>query len=458
LPICYTRLDQDSGGNWFKYVDPMIAQVGANTIRVYGLPWTDGGANTPGSPAYQAQDVSKLLEFAARHRIQVIVGVFVDSSATNARVTQFVNLLQADPNYGSVFGWCVGNEVPSSEFPRIDELSRLIKGLAKTAAATRPVMTALPNVSSGFVSTINSKMPSLDLIGINTFYGSFDAKHSGGGYLNTQAASLKAGGWKKPWMVTEYYSYDIQAPDMPYQVLNGGNKYMLELNSTLNAQNYANSYSKYIVSAAAKQAGSIGGCMLNFGPPHNSKLVASWLEPMAYTGAFTPFVNPPWNGGANSFLRLAAVDAVAALYGGSFGASCPQIVLDTDQDPQGISCAFKATLSSPGKKLAAGQTGVTASVAARSGNLSFRWYLIGGNGADGYSGNIAGPGINPQAYAQPTSLDLGAGSSVAVGSGITRNTITFTVPKASGNNYQLRAIVSNSTGGAATAAIGFAVQ
>jgi len=403
----YTRLDQNSSGAWFRYVDPMITKLGANTIRLYGIPWTDGGAGTPGSPAYQAQDVSKMLEFAAKNRMQVLVGVFVDGSATADRVTQFVNLVRADPNFGSVFGWCVGNEVPSSSFAQVDQLTKTIKGLMKPAANVRPVMTALPSVSSGFVATINSTMPSLDMIGINTFYGSFDAKHSGGGYLNTQAASLKSGGWKKPWVITEYYSYDIQSPDMPYQVLNGGNKYMLELNSTLNAQNYANSYSKYIVSAAAKQAGSIGGFMLNYGPPHNSKLVASWLQPFAYTGAFTPFVNPPWNKGADSYLRFAATDAIATLYGGSFGSVCPQIVLDTDQDPQGISCDFKATLNSPGKKLAAGQTGVTASVLARSGSLTFRWYLIGGNSADGFSGNVAGPGINPQAYSQPTTLDLG---------------------------------------------------
>ncbi len=131
-------------------------------------------------------------------------------------------------------------------------------------------------------------------------------------------------------MITEYYSYDIQAPDMPYQVLNGGNKYMLELNSTLNAQNYANSYSKYIVSAAAKQAGSIGDFMLNYRPPHNSKLVASWLQPFAYSGAFTPFINPPWNKGADTYRRFAATDAIASLYGGSFGSVCPQIVLDTE--------------------------------------------------------------------------------------------------------------------------------
>jgi hypothetical protein len=456
----YTRLDQKQPGQWFKYIDPMIANLGANAIRTYGLPWSDGGASTPGSPAYQAQDLRELLAFAARHGIYVLIGIYVDGSATDARISAFANLIQADPNFANVLGWCVGNEVGQNFFPQIERLTKLLKSGMKKAPQVRPVSSAFPAVSAGFVKTIQKAMPSLDVLGVNSFYGCFDNAHCGGGYLNTQADSLVSGGWKKPWMITEYYSYDLQAPDMPYQVLNGGNKYMLELNSTLNAENYRESYANYAAGPAARKKGSIGGFMLNWGPPHNSKLVASWLEPLTYTGAFTPFVNPPWNNGADAYLRLEAADVIAAAYGGNLGAPCPQIVVDpTDKDPQGISCDFKATLRSPGKKLRAGQTGVTASVMASSGNLSFAWYLIGGKSADGFSGNIAGPGTNPQAYQQPTSLLLGSGTSANAGGGKTRNTITFTVPNASGNNYQLRVIVRQTgSDGAATAVVGFGVQ
>lgn len=456
----YTRFDQNSSGQWFKYVDPMIADLGANAIRTYGTPWTDGGANTPGSPAYQAQDVSAMLAFAAKHKITVLVGVFVDGSATDTRVQEFVQAIQNDRNFASVLGWCVGNEVGEPNFPRVEQLIKLIKAGMKSTKQVRPVMTALPAVSSGYIATINKTMPSLDWLGINVFYGCFDSAHCGGGYLNTQAASLANGGWKKPWVITEYYSYDIQAPDMPGQVLNGGNRYMLEANSTLNAQNYANSYSQYIASASAKKAGSVGGFMLNFGPPHNSKLVASWLEPLTYTGEFTPFVNPPWNHGADQYYRLEAVDAIAAIYGGRTGSQVPQIVLGADGDPQGITCTWKATLKSPGQKLAAGQSNVTASVMASSSqSLTFNWYLVGGNGADGYSGNIAGPGTNPQAYGQPTTIFLGNGTSAAQGKGVTQNTITFKVPSATTkNNYQLRVIVVDPRGGAATSSVAFALQ
>lgn len=458
----YTQLDQSSPGTWFSYVDPAIANIGANCVRMYGIPWTDGGVTTPGSPAYQAQAVSDMLAYCASNSMYLLVPVFVDGTATDARVTAYITLVQNDPNFSRVIGYCVGNEVGNGFFTTVNSLASTIKSMATSPAQSRPIMTALPAVSAGFVSTIQSTMPNLDWLGINTFYGNFDATHAGGGYLNTQAASLKSGGWKKPWAITEYYSYDIQASDMPNQVMNGASPgYMLECNSTLNAQNYANSYSQYISSGTAKKAGCVGGFMLNFGPPHNSKLVASWLEPFTYTGSFTPFVNPPWNNGANSFIRLGATDAVAALYGGSFGSTCPSIVLGADNDPQGITCSFKATLTSAGTPMASGQSGVTASVLATGTQpLTFSWYLIGGS-SSGFSGDITAPGLNPQAYEQSTTIYLGAGVSTPQTGGVTNNTLTFTLPvtqQAGMNNYQLRVIVSDPNGGGATAAIGFPMQ
>lgn len=458
----YTQLDQDSSGSWFSYVDPAIAKVGANCIRLYGLPWTDGGVATPGSPAYQAQFTSDMLAFAARNGMYVLVGVFVDGSATTSRVTSFIQAIQSDPNFSRVIGYCVGNEVGEGFFSTVNSLAATIKTLSPTAELIRPIMTALPAVSSGYVATIQSEMPNLDWLGVNSFYGQFDSTHAGGGYLNTQAASLSSGGWTKPWAITEYYSYDIQSPQMPNQVLNGASLgYMLECNSTLNAQNYANSYTQYIASTDAIAKGSVGGFVLNFGPPHNSKLVASWLEPFAYTGQFTPFVNPPWNNGANQFIRLSPTDAIAGVYGGSFGGQCPQIVLGDDGDPQGISCNFKATLTSPGLALDGG-TSQTASVKASSANaLTFAWYLIGGSSGSGYSGDITAPGLNPQAYEQPTTIYLGSGTSTSLGNNVTENTITFNLPtpqQNDQNNYQLRVIVFDQNLAGATAAIGFAMN
>jgi hypothetical protein len=453
----YTRLDQNAQGQWFKYVDPMIANLGANAIRTYGIPWADGNVNTPGSPAYQAKDTSDMLAFAAQHNIKVLVGVFVDGSATNARVQQFIHLVQQDPNFSSVLGYCVGNEVALNLFPRVEQLVQLTKAQMTTPAQVRPVMTALPVVNAEFVPTVNQQIPSIDWLGINNFYGCY-GNVCGGGYLNHQAAWLQQAGFKKPWAITEYYTYDLYAQDMPGQVLNGGNRYLLELNSTLNAQNYANSYTQYISSPSAMQAGCVGGFMLNFGPPHNSKLVASWLEPMTYTGPFTPFVNPPWNNGADKYFTLQAVDAIAQVYGGTVGPPGPQIVLGADQDLQGISCTWKATTTSPGQKLVPGQQGVTATVSASSAlGLTFQWYLIGGS-ADGFSGDITGAGTNPQSYIAATSFFVGNGSTTQQGQ-VQTNTITFTVPNTTHltNNYQLRVIVSDPNKKAATAVVGFAI-
>ena len=91
--------------------------------------------------------------------------------------------------------------------------------------------------------------------------------------------------------------------------------------------------------------------------------------------------------------------------------------------------------------------------------MTFSWYLIGGTSA-GYTGDITAPGLNPQAYEEPTTIYLGSGTSTTVSNG-TQNTINFTLPtpqQAASNNYQLRVIVSDTFGGGATAAVGFPMQ
>jgi len=149
---------------------------------------------------------------------------------------------------------------------------------------------------------------------------------------------------------------------------------------------------------------------------------------------------------------------VTQVYGGVVGNPCPQIVLGSDGDPQGISCSFKATLSSGGVSQAGGATVQATVIAADSDAVTFAWYLVGGSAASGYSGDITAPGKNPQAYEEPTTIYVGSGTSTPLSGNQTQNTISFTLPtpqQAQSNNYQLRVIVSDPNGGAATAAIGF---
>jgi hypothetical protein len=448
---------------WFSYVTPDIAKAGANSIRTYGLPWSAA------DPTAQAALISGMLKVAAdgsssSNFITVLAGFIYDPTQgdMSSLIIQTMNILTSDPNFNHLVGFCIGNEIAVAQYPGLNTTIAAVKAAMVTPELTRPVMTAVANVSSGEVAIIQAQLPALDWLGINSFYGAYDAQHVFTGFLDNQANNLSTGGWTLPWTITEYYSYDLPAQPfpgfagMPFQNLNGV-PYYLELNSTLNAQNYTDSYSQYIVGSNAISKGSVGGFVLNWGPPHNSKLIAFWKEVYAYRGVLKPFVNPPYS--VSGFDRLQATDAVAAMYGGSLSTlACPQIVLPADGDRQGIDCSFKATLTVNPTPVAQGAN-LTATVTATSSqSLTFDWYLVGGSSA-GYTGDINAANQNPQDYVSTTTFFLGNGTTTPT-AGTYSNTLTFIAPigAAAGNNYQLRVVVRDGQGGAATAAIGFPME
>lgn len=443
----YTLEADANGGTFFSYVDPQIAQSGANTIRTYGVGWNFKNAQQ------QAALISSLLALCKQKNLYLLAGLVFDPGQgdMSTLIPQTVNLVRADPNYDRLLGWVIGNEIPSSQFSQLNGVLTTLKQTNPNSQTDRPLMTAVPSVSAGFVSTIKTQLPALDWLAINNFYGQFDATHKGGGFLDQQTQNLVSGGWSKPWIISEYYSYDLPADTMPFSTLSG-KPYYYELNSTDNAANYTRSFTDYVVSMAAVQAGSLGGCVLNWGPPHNSKIPAFWKMTHCYRGQFTAFVNPPWSGGS-TIDRLACADAVATLYGGSLSSKpCPKIVV-TDGDPQAIVCSFKASLAQPNPTPVVASSMQTASVTTSdSGAVTCDWYLVGGSSA-GFTGDINAAQKDPFDYGGVTSSFLGNGTTAG-----NVNTISFTAPPTSGNVYQLRVIVRDNQGGAATAAVGFSIQ
>lgn len=444
-------------GAWFSYLSGDLQASGANVIRTYGVPFNS--VYPPGSASNQAAIISNLLALAksastSSNKVWVLAGVLIDGSATDAEVEQLVALVQQDPNYDHLLGWCLGNEVATSYYPLINTIAGNIKANEMTTSALkRPIMTAHNVISGSDITNLVAALPNLDWLGINNFMGAFDATHSGGGYLAQQAADLQAENFNWPWAITEYYSYDFGGVNIPTAF----GTVTLELNSTSNAQQYINSYN-LITSSAFQTAGCVGGSVLNWGPPHNSQTVGFWKDMYTYTGNPASFVNPPWAGGT-TFYRLQCCDTVAAMYGGSgFGALPPQIVLGADNDPQGITCAFKATENGNGPGLAQGAA-ATASMQVMGNNMTFNWYLIGGT-----ANNIFGSSTNPQNYLAFTQLIATGGAipgshTETTASGITTSTVSFTLPAAApvGNVYQLRCIVNDTNNGAATASVFFNV-
>ncbi len=448
----------------YSYLNEAFTSSGANTIRTYGVP----------DLAIQVRDAKAALALAKKlstddKKIMVLVGfVFKYIPDPVALNQDAFDQILSDPNSDHVLGWCLGNEAVDAANPnatlnqQINEVAGYIQKKSKL-----PIMTAVANPTADALKTY-AKMDNLDCLAINTFFGKFNDEWQGGGFLNTLGPTMKS--WEKPWIVSEYYSYDLPSEGfgsykgMPSQLINGY-QYFLELNSTANAQNYTDSWTKYILPYA--EEGNVGGFALNWMPPHNSQVPGFWKHMFVFRGEWEIYVNWYKKYGAD---RLECVDAVTALYGGKIPADpCPKINIPADGDPQGIECNFKATLDSPGTPADPGQK-LTASITATGGdNLTFDWYLIGGRSVTASGGGITdGPSINTyKAWGAETPNEpvvtshlLGHGQSVATGNGAVKNTIIFTLDESThrGNNYQLRVIVRNGKGGAATSAVGFAVS
>ena len=459
----------------YSYMNDLVA-AGANCVRTYGTSFVFDDAQT------QAQDVAAAFSFAARARrskpIYVLVGLFmtkqtdkgtgakgngVDYSNPAQVSEQEALLLQVVDqvlllDQSVQVGWCVGNEVLADD-PQVQQ--KIWQSTDRIAVAIQaksklPVMTAHPTVTVARLQEMNTAMPHLDWLGINNYAGVFSNQPpESGGFLWQLPATMEqaeaSGAWDKPWVVSEFGSYDLPGRNIPAL-----GPYTLEANSTTNAANYANSFSQYIAGAQSRNAHCVGGLVLNWMQPIDSEMPAFFLDMYAFRGQpnSRPF-EAVWNNALAD--RLQCTDALAALWGGSISADpCPQIVV-TDGDNQGIACSFKATESNLNPTPVAQGANLTASLTATdNGPVTVDWYLVGGQ----VSHNLNQAGRqNPQDYGS-TSIYLGSGQS-ASNAGQTLNTITFTPPTTTGNVYQLRAIVRDNTGsattsgGAATAAIVF---
>lgn len=200
----------------YDYLNKDIANSGANTLRTYGL----------NDISQEVSNTSAALAWAARMStatkpMMILVGLYVPGVSA-AQLESAVSQIVKDPNASHIVGWCVGNEVDASFYPEIETVAKFIH-----TKSTAPVMTAVPNATTDSLKQLNATMPDLDWLGINTFYGQFDASHSQDLFLAKLDAIMANGTWTKPWAVTEYYTYDLPSPPfngypgMPFQTLNG---------------------------------------------------------------------------------------------------------------------------------------------------------------------------------------------------------------------------------------------
>lgn len=173
------------GAGGSAYLDKLAA-AGANSVRTWG-----------------AEQLPKLLPEANRYGLTVAAGIWLQhpseldyedmskvakqAEEVRAQVIRYRN----DP---AILMWGIGNEMEAG-----DGTAAIWRGVeealkaAKLADPNHPVMTVVAEVSQRKIANILKYAPDVDILGINSYGG-----------LVSLAARLKAYGWTKPYIVTEF--------------------------------------------------------------------------------------------------------------------------------------------------------------------------------------------------------------------------------------------------------------
>ena len=153
------------------------------------------------------------------------------------RVKSEVEEYRAHP---ALLAWGIGNEVEGdgTNIAFWKQLDRLAK-LVKEADPNHPTFTAVAGFSKAKIDGVNTHVPHLDFVGINTYGAVFG--------LRKQLAAM---GWTRPWMLTEW------GPRGFWEVGKGPGKAPLEQTSTEKADMIRKAYKEVIFPG--------GGCLGNY--------------------------------------------------------------------------------------------------------------------------------------------------------------------------------------------------
>ena len=378
------------------YLSKYFFSSGANTIRVYGIPPNGQNYSVMQQVADGALNLLQGRTSVTGEPMMVVMGLTVKYSSSQDMAynenVKLINYILDKPQAIHILAWAVGNEVfDATEIATINRLVEYLKSPTVTSKLNRPVMTVSNylNTDPWNNSDPNKKFPKIDLWGVNDYYGCYTGGRCLTGFLDTLGLTADSSTMPIPWIVTEFGSYNGQGSNQIPSQSYAGEAYVLQLNSTGNAENYQKSWNDYIAAYKSSQShpyGNLGGIVLDWMAPHNSGLAYHFFKCFTYNRGdnyLSPYVGAAGisNGGTN---KLNQVDTMTGLWGGQVANYSPQIV--ANGDPQGLAVtvggqSVMMTETSAGIVVHPGEQ-VSAQVTAtdKEGNpMSVEWFLIGGN-------------------------------------------------------------------------------
>ena len=174
----------------------ILKDLGGNCIRTWGVDDLEKEIN--GRP---------LLDYAHSLGLKVALGIWIEHERHGFDYKNPQNIktqrehvretVRKYRNHPALLAWGLGNEMegPASDGSNVyiwEELNELAK-IVKEEDTDHPVMTVIAGIGGKKVENIKAYYPEIDILGVNAYGGA-----------SSVSAGLRAAGWNKPYMLTEF--------------------------------------------------------------------------------------------------------------------------------------------------------------------------------------------------------------------------------------------------------------
>jgi len=261
------------GAGGTRFLD-QLAAAGGNSVR-----------------SWSAEMISGLLDKALKNNLTVTIGLwmaherhrfnYLSDEARARQLREAREDVQRYKNHPSLLAWGLGNEVEWIHgtnvliYQAIEEMAQMVK----KEDPNHPTMTTLAELGSNAfkVALLKQYCPSIDILGVNSF-----------GSVQTLPERLKAAGWDKPYIVTEF------GPPGPWEVPQTPWGAEIEPDTTKKSTIYLNGFNRGI---ASQPGWCLGSYAFYWG--NKFECTPTWFSMFSKEGArFGPvdYMTYVWNG------------------------------------------------------------------------------------------------------------------------------------------------------------------
>lgn len=236
-----------------------LKRYGGNSIRTWGI----------------SNETDEILEEAQRLGLTVCFGLWMGQErqgfdysnevAVKGQLDAFRAIIRKYKNHPAILMWGVGNEM-DLDYTNFDVWKHLeeICKMVKSEDPNHPTIAVTAGLDVAEVKLINRYMPSLDILGVNTY-----------GNISYIPSAIQSYGWKKPYMVTEWGPYGY------WEVQKTSWGASIEETST----EKANTYQKSMETIASDKKNCLGSYVFLWG--NKQEHTSTWFNLFLETGEET---------------------------------------------------------------------------------------------------------------------------------------------------------------------------